>query len=94
MEKLEKINKIVRNVLEKYPDTRSNDNILILRTLKEMNQNINKSLAEILLTTKVSFESITRARRKIQRENPELSDKETVVARSEEELKYEEYYGR
>ena len=69
--------------------------VLIERYCKNtipLNCNFSKAL-EILEKQGISFESITRARRKIQQENPELKDERMAEIRSEEEENYYVFYG-
>lgn len=92
-EKLTEISKTVEEVLEKYPDTRTNDNNLILRVLTtQKGEYVNKSLAYVLIHTDISFESITRARRKIQRKRPELKDERISDFRKEQKQVYKDFF--
>ena len=52
------------------------------------------TFAEVMFSAQkrgLSFESITRARRKVQQEYPELSDQKTVEIRQEETQEYVAY---
>lgn len=95
--KLYKLETIVRKVLEEYPDTRCDDFILIFRVYKEINEAA--VLRELFCYTMLNhkeyrlpaFESITRARRKIQKLYPELVDKKTEEIRINETAEYINY---
>lgn len=92
-QKLVQVSELVEKVLEKYPETRTNDNLLIYRVLIENNNSLaNKSFAEVMRSTEMSFESITRARRKIQQERPELKDETITTYRYEQETIFRNFY--
>ena len=84
---LYKIEDVVKEVLELYPDTRKDDFILIYRVYKEINEAamIRELFCEIMINHHMyglpAFESITRARRKVQKEYPELANKKTQEKR-------------
>ena len=90
--KNKEVEKIVKSILENKPETRSNDNLLILEYIKKTEDIEKESFERVMQQTKVSFESITRARRNIQRMKPYL--KNTVVSefRKEKEAEYLKYY--
>ena len=98
MNKLFKVEDIVKKVLEEYPDSRSSDDILIFRVYKEINEDamVRELFCEVLLNRKQynlpSYKSIERCRRKIFTKHPELKPSEEVQkARKEEEVIYREY---
>ena len=85
----------VKEILFNYPEANQSDMVLIERFCKETiprNCNFAKAL-EILEEQGISFESITRARRKIQQENPELKDERMAEIRAKEEENYFVFYG-
>ncbi len=85
----------VKQILFEYPEANQSDMVLIERYCKDtipLNCNFSRAL-EILERQGISFESITRARRKIQQENPELKDERMAEIRSEEEENYYVFYG-
>lgn len=85
----------VKQILFEYPEANQSDMVLIERYCKNaipLNCNFSRAL-EILEKQGISFESITRARRKIQQENPELKDERMAEIRSEEEENYYLFYG-
>ena len=89
--------KVVYKILEKDKYARENDLYLIFEVLNRM-IGIDKQTAivKVLSGMKVkgiSFESITRHRRKFLELHPELKDKETEKARREEEENYILEYG-
>lgn len=96
MSKLNKVDNIVRHVLIHNPKSRENDFILIGCVYYKLGIDIkNKTMFQILTEGKSNkypiFESVTRARRKLQREYPELSNATTVIARDREQEIYKEY---
>ena len=92
-QKLVQVSELVEKVLEEYPETRTNDNLLIYRVLIKNNNSLaSKSFTEVMRSTEMSFESITRARRKIQKERPELKDEKTVTYRGEQEMIFRNFY--
>lgn len=100
--KLIKISKIVKEVLETYPETRNDDYLLWLRVIAayEVNNDLcgieTMTVYDFLKTAKSMpipcFESVSRARRKIQEQNPDLrAEKEVQEARAELEGEYIEF---
>ena len=90
-----KTKEIVYKILDTDPYARENDNYLIFRTLNEMT-GIDKSTAIWSVLNKmkyagISFESITRHRRKWIELHPEIEIKATEERRREEEEYYLEY---
>ena len=88
--------KVVYEILEKDKYARENDLYLIFNVLNRM-IGIDKQTAivKVLSGMKVkgiSFESITRHRRKFLELHPELKDEKTEKARREEEENYREEY--
>lgn len=87
----------VFKVLAMYPKTREDDFLLYAKYLKENNAEL-KDVGLLYALTHAknlkmpNFESITRARRKLQRKNPELSPpKQVAAARAKKETKYRAY---
>lgn len=88
------VQKLVEQVLEEEPQTRNSDNLLILIVVQKIHHfTKSSSFEEVMKNCQVSFESITRARRYIQKERPELKDKETENHRLEKEFEFHEFYG-
>ena len=90
------IKKVVYEILEKDKYARENDLYLIFEVLNRM-IGIDKQTAivKVLSGMKVkgiSFESITRHRRKFLELHPEFKDEKTEKARREEEENYREEY--
>ena len=87
------IKKTVYKILEKDKLAREDDWYLIQQTLIEMlSCNAGTAFGQVLQGMKIkgiSFEAITRARRKFFEENPELRIEKAEIARREKE---EEYY--
>ncbi len=99
---LYKIESVVMRVLKRNPDTRGDNFLLIAEVYREMcegdplNDISGYSFYEVMRKHKrfhlPAFESITRARRKIQEKNYELRpDADVQKVRSEQELKFLEY---
>lgn len=95
MNKLNQIKSIVGRVLENNKEARKDDFILYSLVCDEMgivgNFDFRTMLREHNLFGLPSWESVSRARRKIQAEHRELTDEKTVEKRKEEEAKYMEF---
>lgn len=94
--KLEKLHKIVKKVLEEKPEARKNDFRLYAEVLREFDFDLVKTSLHMFLFTAQyydapPFESVSRCRRKVQKEYPELKDTKTAKARQEKEQEYFEY---
>ena len=91
---MKKMETIVKTLLEEYPRTRGNDNALITGVFWLIDPELmNMPFKEVLKTKGLpSFESITRARRKIQEKYPILNDEKARKVRQKEERKYRKYY--
>lgn len=89
--------KVVYKILEKDELARKDDWYLVQQTLIEMlPYNQGTAFGQVLQGMKykgISFESITRHRRKFLEKHPELKDNETEQARREEEENYILEYG-
>ena len=85
--------KKTRQILLEEPYSRENDGYLIRRVIEELEPDLYKkdfrNIMDNIQFTGISFESITRARRKFFEENPELRIEKAEIARREKE---EEYY--
>lgn len=90
--KIRKVEKIVDSILELKPETRGNDNLLILEYIKQTENIEKESFERVMQQTKTSFESITRARRNIQRNKPYLKNSAVDDFRKEKETEYLKYY--
>lgn len=75
---------------------RKDDCYLIMRVVQEIEPELaGQTFANVMTEAKykgISFESITRARRKYMNDHPELKDAKTEKARREEEEVYREEY--
>ena len=92
MQKLREVQQLVTEELKSNYSARTNDNELILGVMKRLGINTNVPFVELVRNRKLpSFESITRARRKVQADNPQLKDSETSDIRREREEVYREY---
>lgn len=76
---------------------RKDDCYLIMRVIQEIEPDLaGQTFANVMMNAKykgISFESITRARRKFLEKHPELKDDKTEKARREEEENYILEYG-
>ena len=93
MKQLREVVKCVTEELNSNYSARTSDNELILGVMKRLVVNTNASFAEVVGGGKLptSFESITRARRKVQEQNPQLKDGKTVELRQEQEESYRNF---
>lgn len=101
MEDLKQITKVVKKILEDDPDCRESDNKLysVFIQLYAFQRMINLSDMSVLEFLSVSrklgfppFESVRRARQKVQRKYPHLAACEAVQGfRADNETEYREY---
>lgn len=95
--KFEKTEDIVLNVLQKYEEARSDDFVLIYAVYREIDFNVATMdrFSEVMLNHQKyrfpSFGTITRVRRKIFEEHPELKPIEATKKRKKAEEEYKEY---
>lgn len=91
---LYKLEVIVKDVLERFPDTRNDDFKLVYAVYREINffHTTKELFCEIMLNHKEyelpAFESITRARRKVQKLHPELANKKVQKERFNKTSEY------
>lgn len=89
---IKQIQNVVKKVLIVDELSRKNDNHLICETMRRMGFNIERSFKDVMndnLTP--SFESITRARRKVQQEHPNLKDNYVAQLRFQREEMFREF---
>ena len=97
MNNLYKLEELVKDVLVNYEDSRSNDDVLIFRVYKEINEDamIRELFCEVLLNRKQynlpSYKSIERCRRKIFEKHPELKPKRITKIRKAKETEFKNY---
>lgn len=95
MAKLDKIKNIVLRVLENNTEARKDDFVLFSLVCDEMGVPSNFDLRTMLNNHRLfglpSWESVSRARRKIQAEMPELKDAEMAEIRKAEIEDYKEF---
>lgn len=93
--KLKRIDKIIKDILRNDELARKDDCYLILEVIRRIYPfEVGKTFAQVMMGAKgkgISFESITRVRRKVQNKYPELKDKETAEIRDKEQEEYIEY---
>lgn len=89
---------LVKSILENDPNTRGDDLELIWCVAREYDLTrctFTNTIVEWRKRKLPSFESLTRARRKVQEMYPELRSEERVAEmRAEREREYREFYGR
>lgn len=95
MESLKRLEEIVEEILRNDQLAREDDCYLILQVISKIYPyEIGKRFETVMFNAKnkgISFESITRCRRKLQERNPELRDEETVKKRNEKQKEYIKY---
>ena len=92
METLKRIHDLVQVELTENPAARKSDITLILGVFKRQGIDASKSFESLAESGSLrQMESITRARRKIQEQHPELKDAGTAELRAEREETFKEY---
>lgn len=96
MKKLITIEKLVENILEDNYDARINNDKLYLYVCKYFNEDVPSMSVEDFFRVRTqigcpTFESVTRARRKLVETRTDLNPKDIKMIRKEEEKKYVEY---
>lgn len=97
MERLKKVEHIVEKILEKREDARENDDILYVYVCEYLNRGVSSMSFKNFFFTRnktscPTFESVSRVRRKIFSERPELKPKGKVTEyREEMEQVYKDY---
>lgn len=97
MKRIQQVTENVRVILEKYPETRNSDNALFIKVVEHINKDlIYLPIVDLLLNAEEynipRFESVRRARQKLQAENSHLrACKEVQEARAENEESVREY---
>ena len=95
MQKLMKVEEIVEQILRKDEYARNNDVYLILKYVSRVYPyEIGKKFEEVMTNVSkkgFSFESITRARRKIQNKYPELKNDKVANFRDKKQKEYIAY---
>ncbi len=90
--KPKKLQSIIKAYLKEYPETRGNDHLLYANVFQYLYGDV---LNYYNFTDKIlSFESISRLRRKVQEEYPELTISDMTKNRRMKEEAYREYYGK
>jgi hypothetical protein len=86
LKKLRQLQGVVQSVLEEKPETRRSDIELIIEVFRRSDVDITESFVSLARRGQLKqMESITRARRKVQEEHPELKDATTAAMRAENE---------
>ena len=95
MQKLKKVEEVVEQILRQDKYSRNNDIYLILKYItKVYPYEVGKRFEEAMTNVSkkgLSFESITRARRKIQNKYPELKNDKVANFRDKKQKEYIAY---
>ena len=95
MKKLKKLEVIVEEILRNDELSRKDDCYLILKVVRRLYPyDVGEKFETVMFNAKnkgISFESITRIRRKLQEKNPELKDEETAKKRNIIQNEYIKY---
>lgn len=92
--------KIVKNILTDYPQTRNSDNALYIKVVEALNPQVNnRPFASVFLNLSElglpCFETVSRTRRKLQEEFPELQACDAVQDfRTEREEEFRKEFGK
>lgn len=90
--RLRNLSKIVEEILRSDELARKDDNYLMLEVIRKIYPyEVGKTFANVMFNAKskgISFESITRARRSVQKKYPELKDMEMAEIRDKEQEEY------
>lgn len=92
MKSLQQVQFCVQEELQTNENSRKSDNELIIGVLHRLGVDTSVPFEQLMRSAdRPNFESITRARRKIQEDNPDLRDLVTASKRRERELEYRDY---
>ena len=95
IKRLRNIKKIVKEILEDDKLARTDDCYLILEVIRRLYPNeICKKFYDVMFNAKykgISFESITRARRQVQKQYPKLKNNKVAEIRDKEQNEYREF---
>lgn len=95
MKKLKKLEVIVEEILRNDELSRKDDCYLILQVVRRLYPyDVGEKFETVMFNAKnkgISFESITRIRRKLQEKNPELKDEEIAQKRNIIQNEYIKY---
>lgn len=96
VEKLKKLEDVIKPILEKYPQTREDDFLLYAEIIDQHNPELlGLSARAFLLGHNVfnvpNIKSVERARRKVQEKHPELASERAKRRRAIEQQAYVQY---
>lgn len=93
--RLKKLTEVVEEILRTDELARKDDCYLILEVIRVLfPYEVGKTFADVMTNAQskgVSFEGITRVRRKVQQKYPELKDRKIEEIRKKEEEEYREF---
>lgn len=96
-EEIKTTDALVKSILAEYPKARNSDNYLYIRVVKALNPQACDRPFEMVLSNLMDlglpcFETVSRCRRKLQAEHPELwSDAQIKKYRENAEKDFEDY---
>lgn len=96
VEKLRKLEKVIKPILEKYPQTREDDFLLYAEVIHRYNPDLLELTAMQFLVCHSelnvpNIKTVERVRRKIQEKHPELATERAKRKRAEEQASYIRY---
>lgn len=96
VEKLKKLENVIKPILENKPQTREDDFLLYAEVIKAYNPTLLEVSAKTFLYAHITLnvpniKSIERTRRKVQRKYPELASERAKKKRAKEEQAYFNY---
>lgn len=96
VEKLRKLENIIKPILERQPQTRNDDYLLYAEIIRAYNPDLLEIPTKAFLFGHIelnlpNIKSVERARRKVQEKHPELASERAKKKRAEEEQMYREY---
>jgi hypothetical protein len=96
VEKLRKLEEVIKPILEAKPQTREDDFLLYAEIIKEYDPELLGASVELFFVKHKALnvpnlKSIERARRKIQEKHPHLASERAKRKRAEEQAKYIAY---
>ena len=98
MNRRREIKRTAYKILQEDENARENDNYLILRVVQELEPSIAgtafSNVMQQIGFRGISFEGITRIRRKFSEENPQLKVESVEKARREKDEEYREEYSK
>ena len=90
--KKQKVEALVKTILEEYPPARDNDDVLMIEYCKRVGYSLSTPYWRTLVMPSPNRETITRCRRRVQEKNPDLRASENASKRRKKaESEWKEY---